>query len=482
MLTRRRFVGYSALSSAMLAYPGLLRSGLAQSRAKLRVAVIGSTYKRQSVMQMITDRFLVGYPYDGEWHMPNVEVVSMYVDRQQRLFAARPTAFDSAMTDTRVAFAGTTAADRARGATGAANRGTELQQRGRGVPPGFVPPEDPSDLSPSRAQEFNFKLYKSIQDAIRCGTSKISVDAVLAIPEPDDYELNENGQELVPSFDFFQQCALVFEEEKHPIPYFNYGPLSYSYSQAQMMVKSSDRLKFPLLAGSSVPVTWRLPEAEIPSGAVVHEAVIVGANTWGGTDFDGLEAMQAMLERRKGGETGVKAVQLLEGDDVWTAYAAGRWSKDLLSSALSRSDTPLGLTLLDGRTQDLAADSVLQQLAKNPIAYCVEYTDGTKATLLMLDGAIEDFNISARVEGHGNISTQFLRPWPPNQLANACLTAKVEQMYSTKSAPYSAKRTLLTSGILEACMESKRKLNTRIVTPHLTISYQAPAESQYTRT
>jgi hypothetical protein len=33
-----------------------------------------------------------------------------------------------------------------------------------------------------------------------------------------------------------------------------------------------------------------------------------------------------MLERRKGGETGVKAVQLLEGDDVWAAGNAGRWS------------------------------------------------------------------------------------------------------------------------------------------------------------
>ena len=36
-------------------------------------------------------------------------------------------------------------------------------------------------------------------------------------------------------------------------------------------------------------------------------------------DFDALEALQCMLERRKGGETGVKAVQLLEGDDVWAA-------------------------------------------------------------------------------------------------------------------------------------------------------------------
>ena len=30
------------------------------------------------------------------------------------------------------------------------------------------------------------------------------------------------------------------------------------------MVKTANRLRFPLLAGSSFPVTWRLPEVDIP--------------------------------------------------------------------------------------------------------------------------------------------------------------------------------------------------------------------------
>ena len=199
-------------------------------------------------------------------------------------------------------------------------------------------------------------------------------------------------------------------------------------------------------------------------------------------DFDALDAMQSMLERRKGGETGVKAVQLLEGDDVWTARAAGRWSNDLLSSALSRSDTPLGLTVLDGRTQDLAAPGVLEQLVANPAAYCIEYDDGTKATLLMLNGALRDFNISARVEGHGMVSTQFFMTPPPNQTYSACLASKINEMYQTKTAPYSAQRTLLTGGILEACLNSRHRLNQRVETPHLAVSYKPPTESQYART
>src|SRR5579872_7306870 len=150
-----------------------------------------------------------------------------------------------------------------------------------------------------------------------------------------------------------------------------------------------------MLAGSSLPVTWRLPDIDIPPGTQIEDAVMVCPFL--GMEFDAIEAMQCMLERRKGGETGVKAVQLLDGDDVWAAGESGRWSKELLSSALSRSDAPLGITLMDGRTQDMATSGVLPQLVKDPAAYCIEYQDGTRATLLVLDGADRDFTFSARV-------------------------------------------------------------------------------------
>jgi hypothetical protein len=304
---------------------------------------------------------------------------------------------------------------------------------------------------------------------------------VLAIVEQEDYPINDRGQILLPSYDFFQQCAQVFEDEKRGVPYFNHKQLSYSFEQAQTMVKTADRLRFPLLAGSSLPVTWRLPDVDIPLGAQVEEAVMVGVGAPDGMDFDALEALQCMLERRKGGETGVKAVQLLEGDDVWAAGNAGRWSKDLLSSALSRSDTPMGLTVLDGRTQDLVASGVLPQLVKDPAAYCIEYTDGTRATLLLLNGAIMDYNIAARAAGHEIVSTQFFLPPPPNVTDSACLAAKIEQTFRSGSAAYPVERTLLTTGVLEACLHSRHKLNQRLETPQLAVSYEPPAESQYAR-
>src|ERR1700722_2441557 len=134
MFTRRRFLGYTALTPAMLAYRPLLGAGFAQtpsafSSQAIRLAVIGTSYHYGSAMQTIADRFLVGYPYEGEWRMPDVQVVSMYLD-------ARP-------------------------------------HGGEGVH-GVVRtvPEDRADLSEGRAKEFGFRLCNNIPEALRCGGTR----------------------------------------------------------------------------------------------------------------------------------------------------------------------------------------------------------------------------------------------------------------------------------------------------------------------
>ena len=100
-------------------------------------------------------------------------------------------------------------------------------------------------------------------------------------------------------------------------------------------------------------MTWRLPDIELPLDCEIENALMVGVRRLRRDGLHALEALQCMVERRKGGETGVQAVQMIEGDAVWKAGEEGRWSKELLTSALSRSDTPQGLTIEDGRTQDL---------------------------------------------------------------------------------------------------------------------------------
>jgi len=388
-----------------------------------RIAVIATVYHYLSHAQHIADRFLVGYPHNGEWHRPDMKVVSLYVDQK--------------------------------------------------------PPEDQSD---ERAREFGFQVYPTIAEALRCGGDRLAVDAVLIIGEHGDYPRNEKGQILYPRYEFLKQCVEVFEKDRRAVPVYNDKHLSYSFEKAKWMVEASRRLKFPMLAGSSLPVTWRLPELELPLDCEVESALMVGEGDSDAMDFHALEAMQCMIERRKGGETGVKAVQMIEGEAVWKAGEDGRWSKEMLAAALSRSDTPQGLTLVDGRTQDLVGSGELPKLVKNPAAYFIEYRDGLRATLLMLEGALQDFNFAARVRGmKGIASTQFFLSPVPNVTYSACLVSKIEEMFETGKAPYPVERTLLVSGVLEACLTSRIRDHQRLETPQLAVSYQPPRLSRYPR-
>ena len=388
-----------------------------------RIAIVATVYRYLSHAQHIGDRFLVGYPRDGAWHKPDMKVVSLYVDQK---------------------------------------------------PDG--------DQSTARAKEFDFKVYPTIPEALRCGGSNLAVDAVLVIGEHGDYPKNDKGQVLYPRYDFVKQCVEVFEKDGQAVPVYNDKHLSFSFEKARWMVDASKRLKFPMLAGSSLPVTWRLPDIDLALNAEIESAVMVGYGGPDVMDFHGLEALQCMLERRKGGETGVRAVQMIEGEAVWKALDAGQISRDLLVSALSRSDTPQGQTIVDGRTQDLVTKGELPRLVKNPAAYFLEYRDGLKATLLMLNGAVKDFTFAARVKGTGVQSTQFFLSPEPNVTYSACLVSKIEELFETGRAPYPVERTLLVSGVLESCLTSRFEGQKRLETPQLDVRYRAPQQSQHART
>jgi hypothetical protein len=388
-----------------------------------RIAIVATIYRYLSHAQHMGDRFLVGYPHAGAWHKPNMKVVSLYVDQK---------------------------------------------------------PE--GDLSADRAKEFGFQVYPTIAEALRCGGSELAVDAVLIIGEHGNYPHNDKGQILYPRYEFFDQCAKVFEKDGRAVPVYNDKHLSYSFEKAKMMVDTSKRLKFPMLAGSSIPVTWRLPAIDLPLGCEIESALMVGVGGSDPMDFHALEGLQCMVERRRGGETGVKSVQMLEGDEVWKAGEDGRYSKELLASALSRSDTPLGLTEKDGRTQDLVKSGELPKLVKNPGAYFIEYKDGLHATMLMLTGAVKDFNFAATLKKPaGNWSTQFLLTPEPNVTYSACLMHHAERMFETGVADYPVERTLLVSGMLESCLTSKVQNHAKLDTPHLSVTYKPPKESQFER-
>src|SRR5260370_31162666 len=113
----------------------------------------------------------------------------------------------------------------------------------------------------------------------------------------------------------------------------------------------------------------------------------------------------------------------------------------------------------------MVGTGVLPSVVKNPWAYFIEYRDGTKATMLMLSEAVGDFNFAAKLKGKPEIqATQFFLSPDPNVTYSACLVSKIERMIETGVAPYPVERTLLVSGILETCLDSRIKAPIKIET------------------
>ena len=428
--TRRDFIkltcsgalaGPHALSGRLAAQPG------APERKK--IAIVSTVWRPLSRAQHIGDRFIVGYPRDGKWHRPAMDVTSIFVDQK---------------------------------------------------------PQD--DLSSKRAEEFGIRVYPTVAGALCCGGDELAVDAVVVIGDGGDYPRNEKGQVLYPRYEFFQQVLDVFEKSGRGVPVFNESHLSHSFEKASTMVAASKRLGFPFLAGSSLPVTYRLPSSDMPLGCPIEEALMVAVGDIGAVG-DAFEALQCMVERRKGGETGVKAVQLIEGDEVWKAGDEGRWSWALLEAALARSDVLYGLSSVDSRTQDLVRNGELPRVVKDPAAYLIEYTDGLRGVLLRLNGAVGDYTFAARVKGQSELeSVQFLVPrtfsgaLSPSRTDFACLARKIEEMIETGRAPYPVERALIAGGIFERCLDSGVQGHKRLETPELAVRYRAPAEPQFCRT
>lgn len=425
MLSRRSFLStLGAAGAGAVCIPGLFAAD-PPSPARKKLAVITTEWRYHSHAWHMAERFLVGYPINGKWHRPPFDVVSAYVDQF---------------------------------------------------------PEN--DLSRKRSEEFGFPIYKTVAEALRCGGDKLAVDAVLIIGEHGKYELSEYEQTKYPRYEFFKQTTDVFRADGRTAPVFNDKHLSWKWEWAKDMYQISKELNFGFCAGSSLPVTWRMPSIDMPLGAEVEELLCVAIGSIDSYDFHALEVIQCMAERRRGGETGVVAMQAIRGDAVWKAMEAGNWSGGgwdprLFEACLSRTQT---LTQPETFSDRYPTPAQIREWVKDPIAYRFEYADGVKATMLMMNGLVSDFNFAARIKGQAEpLSTLFYLPPTPNVTYSASLMSMAEQTFVTGKSPTPLERTLLTTGLVEAGVRSLGTGQKRLETPHLAIRYQPPAESTFAR-
>ncbi len=405
-----------------------LGSTLRAAPQRPRIAALTTIYHKYSHSQHIVDRFLEGYGWNGKHYRPEVDVVSLYVEQVGE-----------------------------------------------------------NDLSQERVSRHpQLKRYPTIADALTCGGNSLAVDGVLLIGEHGKYPVNEKGQTLYPRYEYFRQIIDVYRQSGRTAPVFNDKHLSWKWEYALEMVETSKSMGFGFMAGSSLPVTWRQPAIDLPRGARVREALGVWNGWTDGGDIHVLEAVQSIVERRRGGETGVISVEALRGDRFWKAlesgsWAAGGWDRALLDAALSRSNQliaprPTYSNLLP-TTEDL------RRLAPDSYAYRFEYDDGLKLTIVQFKGAIVgDCNMAARLHGGDIFSVQFYLPYSTMRNFFSPQVHHIETLFRTGKSPYPIERTLLTTGMTAAGVESLYQGGRFMETPHLHIRYQPTTQSTFWRT
>ena len=323
----------------------------------------------------------------------------------------------------------------------------------------------PDDMSRGLAYRKRYPTFGSIEQALTLGGRDLAVDAVLLIGEHGEYPENARGQKMYPRHRLMRDIVEVFRKTGKVVPLFNDKHLSYSWDLAKEMYDWSQELNIPFMAGSSIPVTVRSPDLEIPYGAKIGHAVQVGYGPLDAYGFHTLEAMQCMVERRAGGETGIASVELLEGEAVWKwREGAGSWSKPLLQKALSRNPH-----LPEGRMEDLS---------KDPALFLLRYRDGLEACAYMLNNYVYRWDFAAEVNGEV-VSTHFGQVPERRDLPHFDgLTWCIEELFVTGKPVYPVERTLLTTGALAFAFES-REGKRPVETSQLAIRYRAPKNTFY---
>ena len=414
-MTRRHWLG-AGLAAPMLASAAPDKPCAAETR-RTKAAAIVTVYRYNSHADVLVGRLMSGYSVNAKWAPSETQILSLYADQ--------------------------------------------------------VPTN--TDMSRDLAARNGFRLYPSIREALCLGGKSLAVNGVVFVGEHGDYPVNDVGQTLYPRYELFSQILDVYESSGRSVPTFFDKHLSYSWEKADAIYRRSKKLGFPFMAGSSIPLTIRKPALDPPLEIPITEAVTIGYGPADAYGFHTLEGLQCMVERRAGGETGVASVQWIAGQDIWSwrDSSQGAWSKPLLAEAM--------------RLQPLPQSESLESQAKEPVLFVINYVDGTKAAALVLTKNSGGFSTAMRVKGQDKLlSVAFVigepgvkdplngRPLPNWDGIGYC----VDHFLATGNPPNAVERTLLTTGVLAFCFESKRQKRA-VETPQLQIRYRGPAHSWF---
>ena len=250
------------------------------------IAVLVEDFQLGSAAQQLTDRLLIGYPRQGEFHVAKGVPIRLFSENKE-----------------------------------------------------------PNDLIDKRIRDFQLIDAKHIKDAL------VDAPSVLVVPRGAGHHPSEKLIESV--LDGAIPGARIFV----------HGLLSRSVRDARNLVEKARLRKLTIIASSYMPGTWRLPEVEVERERSITDAAIIVVGPSEEAEFLGIDGLLPLVDRRLGGESGVRQIQCFEEDQIWDLLDRQPDIAELMATAISRTDTPQGDPVRDGRTQDLVKLGLVQQLS-----------------------------------------------------------------------------------------------------------------------
>jgi len=300
-----------------------------------------------------------------------------------------------------------------------------------------------NDLAREQAEEHGIKIYPSVAEAIH------SVDAVAVIGEHGSYPRTRLGNFMYPRWRYFDEITRVMRDEHRVLPMYQDKYFAYEWADAKRTYDRVREMHIPFMCGSTVPLSWQRPLLNIEQGVRYSDLLTTSYSDIEEHGYHGVELLQAMAERRAGGETGVQSVRWAKGEEVWKLTP-----RDLLDAALAR------------RVNIVPADA-----GEEPQAFHIRYRDGLRGTVFHSNSMTRDFLFAARVKDRREpVATCF---YIQLNLHNhwSFMVRNFEDLVLTHKEPNPIERTLLANGILLAGLESRLRGGTWVDTPELAITY-----------
>jgi hypothetical protein len=306
-------------------------------------------------------------------------------------------------------------------------------------------------------------IYQTAGEALTLGGKDLAVDGVVIVGEHGNYPTDLKGHWLLPRWWIYQQVVRVFEQSKRSVPVFNDKHLSYNWDDAKWMFDKSRELRFPLTGGSSIPTYFRNPEIDLAADTPIRNSIVLGGASDEGAIFHSVDVLQAFVERRRGGETGVRSVQSIRGPETWAWVERTPWASKLLDGA--------------ARHIELDAKTLLQSAEGR--ACIVDYNDGTKGAVISGRGV--DWTYAGEIEGQKDPTIVSMLGWPgPFSQYHAANGQPhwITEMMVTRKEPFNAERLLLSTGIVNHYMDSNWEngryaaVGRRIETPFMDMKYR----------